>query len=262
MMNQSAENAAPAVEIEALTFAWSAAKAEQERFRLEIPAWRLERGARVALTGPSGSGKTTLLTLLSGVATAQGGALRVLGQDLAQLSGPARDRFRGAHIGLIFQMFNLLPYAGAVENALLPLHFAPARRAKAGPDPAAEAARLLGRLGLPPEAYGGAPVSQLSVGQQQRVAAARALIGAPELIIADEPTSALDAPNRDAFLDLLFAEADRSGAALLLVTHDEAVAARFETVTALGAILSGAARGAETTRAEPPQAARLEETKP
>lgn len=226
----------PAIALRDVVFSWRARRSAAP-FRLAIPEWRLERGARLALLGPSGSGKTTLLNLLAGVTRADQGAVEILGRDLGQLSSGARDRFRGDHVGLVFQMFNLLPYASVLENVLLPLRFSARRRAQAGPDPAAAARGLTEALGLAPDRLD-APVAALSVGQQQRVAAARALIGAPEIVIADEPTSALDPENRDRFLALLFAQTEAAGTTLLTVTHDAATAAAFgrslrlETLTA------------------------------
>ena len=175
-------------------FAWPGAGGG-EGFELRIDAWEVAPGARVALVGPSGSGKTTLLNLLAGVTTPASGTVALLGVDWAGLSGPARDQRRVDHVGLVFQMFNLLPYLGLEENVTLPLTFSRRRRdavaARGGAT--AEARRLLRALGLDPEQFGRRVVSDLSVGQQQRVAAARALIGNPELVIADEPTSSLDA---------------------------------------------------------------------
>lgn len=243
----SADPEPPAIELSDMSFAWDS---RGEGFRLEIPAWRVERGARLALLGRSGTGKTTLLNLLAGVSRAQRGAVRVLGQDLSQLSAARRDRFRGDHIGLVFQMFNLLPFANVLENVLLPLRFSPFRRARLAGPPADEARRLLARLGLTLSNIENRAVSALSVGQQQRVAAARALIGAPELIIADEPTSALDRESRDLFLNLLFEETARSGATLLTVTHDEAVAERFASRADLDR-LQTMAPGDRATAGEP-----------
>ena len=230
-----------AIALEGASFSW---ENDEDGFRLDIPAWRLERGARAALIGASGSGKTTLLNLLAGVTQADRGVVQVFGADLTRLSSAARDRFRGDHIGLVFQMFNLLPFASVLENILLPLRFSSARAQRAGTAPEAEARRLISSLGLDPDKAFGKPVSALSVGQQQRVAAARALIGAPELIIADEPTSALDPKSRQDFLSLLFAEAERSGATLLTVTHDEAVADAFEQRIFLSDLTATTAREA------------------
>lgn len=151
-----------------------------------------------------------------------------MGQDMKTLSGGGRDRYRAEHIGVIFQQFNLLPFATVQDNILLPLRFAPRRNATVQ-DPAARASELCVALGLP----GGVlskKAGTLSVGQQQRVAVARALIGAPPVIIADEPTSALDETSRDAFLDLMFEQARAQGATLLMVSHDPRLGARFDRV--------------------------------
>ena len=167
------------------------------------------------------------------------GSVEVLGTRLDRLAGPARDPFRAAHIGIIFQMFNLLPYLSVLDNVLLPLRFAPGRRRRVvarGTSPEAEARRLLERLHLEP-GLARRPASNLSVGQQQRVAAARALIGAPEIVIADEPTSALDRDRQAAFLDLIAAELAAAGGTLLMVSHDPTLGDRFERVVRLQSVL-------------------------
>lgn len=213
----------PAVHLHDIRFAWRAATP-----LLDIAEFRVEPAERVLLTGPSGSGKSTLIGLLAGIVEPQAGTVQVLGHDMHAMSRAARDRFRGTSIGLVFQMFNLMPYLTVVENVLLPRLFG--RRAK-GADKAgeiAEARRLLGALGLDDPGLLKRPVSTLSQGQQQRVAAARALFGRPGLLIADEPTSALDAEARDLFLDLLTGECDASGTALLLVSHDRNIAPYFD----------------------------------
>lgn len=230
MRDDAASETAPAAAFDQVRFAWPDART----FRLEIDAFELARGERAALLGPSGSGKSTLLSLLCGVVAPSQGEVSVLGRSLGDMRASERDAFRAEHVGVIFQLFNLLPYASVLENVVLPLAFAPERRRRAK-DGEAEAKRLLSALGVEAELVD-APARALSVGQQQRVAAARALIGAPEIVAADEPTSALDADRRDDFLDLLFAEAERAGTAVLLVTHDAAVAARFERQVALGDI--------------------------
>ena len=212
------------VELADVHFAWPGSAA------VALPGLRLGRGERVFLRGQSGSGKSTLLNLLAGVLRAQSGTVRVLGQDLTLLPGAARDRFRADHLGIVFQLFNLIPYLSVVENVCLPCRFSTQRRARAvrtSHDVATEARRLLGELDLP-QALQHRPVTALSVGQQQRVAAARALIGAPELLLADEPTSALDADRRAAFLDLLFRQCEREGTTLLFASHDGGLAARFD----------------------------------
>lgn len=199
---------------------------------LDIPALRVMRGERLFLHGPSGSGKTTLLGLLAGVLAPAAGQVLVLGENLGALRGAARDRFRASHVGYVFQMFNLIPYLPVRENILLPLRVSPARRARLnGVAPIAEATRLAHSLEL--DGLLDQPVTALSVGQQQRVAVARALIGSPELIVCDEPTSALDADRRDRFLELLFASCAASQATLIFVSHDLALAERFGRAVSL-----------------------------
>lgn len=139
----------------------------------------------------------------------------------------ARDRFRAEKIGIVFQQFNLLPYASPLDNILLPLRFAPERRGRVG-DAQSAALILTDALGLGREIMASSTADRLSVGQQQRVAVARALIGAPSLIVADEPTSALDAGSQTNFLDLLFAQCSAAGSTLLMVSHDERLASRFD----------------------------------
>lgn len=221
----------PVIDIENLAFAWKGGPQV-----LNVPSFRLEAGERVFLRGPSGSGKSTLLGLIAGVLAPQQGSVRVLGEDMTSLSASRRDRLRADHVGVIFQMFNLVPYLSVTGNVLLPLRFSPARRKAAGSDAEGEARRLLARLGLEDERLLARRVSDLSVGQQQRVAAARALIGAPDLIIADEPTSALDADARDRFIALLSEEVTRSGASLLFVSHDASLASLFTRAVDLAAI--------------------------
>jgi putative ABC transport system ATP-binding protein len=221
----------PVVDIEGLRFAWGKGPPV-----LGIERFALGTGERVFLRGPSGSGKSTLLGLIAGVLAPQAGRICVLGEDMAALSAARRDRLRADRMGVIFQMFNLVPYLSVTGNVLLPLRFSSARREAAGTRPQAEAHRLLARLGLEDEALLTRRVSDLSVGQQQRVAAARALIGAPSLVIADEPTSALDADARDRFIALLSEEAERSGASLLFVSHDAGLAHLFSRSVDLAAI--------------------------
>ena len=217
----------PVVELSGVRFSWSGAPP----FVIDISSLRVARGERVFLRGPSGSGKSTLLSLLAGVITPMEGAIRVLGQNIGALGGAARDRFRADHVGFIFQMFNLIPYLSVVENVCLPCGFSARRKERAereGGTVQAEAVRLLAHLDMADAAVLSRPVTELSVGQQQRVAAARALIGAPELVIADEPTSSLDADRRAAFLDLLFRECAREQAALIFVSHDASLAPLFD----------------------------------
>lgn len=210
----------------------------QSSFALEISDFTVSPAERVLLLGESGSGKSTLLSLICGTITAQSGVIKVAGTDIARLSAGKRDRFRAEQIGLIFQQFNLLPYASVLDNILLPLRFAPERRARVvSPEQTARA--LCQNLGLPAEAIS-AKAGNLSVGQQQRVAAARALIGAPPLIIADEPTSALDAATQATFLDLLFAQVRATGSTLLMVSHDARLATHFDRVVQMSDVVKSA----------------------
>ena len=203
-------------------------------FSLEVPEFFIEPAETVLLLGESGSGKSTLLSLICGTVTAQKGFVNVQGTDLAGLSAAQRDRFRAEKIGVIFQQFNLLPFGSVLDNILLPLRFAPDRRARVS-DAKAKARALIQELGLPAE-LALRRAGTLSVGQQQRVAAARALIGAPPLIIADEPTSALDAATQATFLDLLFAQSRANGTALLMVSHDARLAGHFDRVVEMAEV--------------------------
>ncbi len=204
-------------------------------FRLRLADFHVVRGQKVLLLGESGSGKSTLLSLIGGILVPDSGCISVDGHDVVRLSAPARDLFRAEHIGVIFQQFNLLPYATPLDNILLPLRFAPMRRQRVG-DAKKEALRLTHALGLPQDLIAHQQAGSLSVGQQQRVAVARALIGKPSLIMADEPTSALDAGSQSAFLDLLFQQCDEAGSTLLMVSHDDRLAARFDQTVSMAEI--------------------------
>ena len=206
---------------------------------LDISALQVERGEHLFIMGPSGSGKSTLLGLLAGVITPQEGTVSVLGKHLETLSGPTRDRFRANHIGYIFQLFNLIPYLSILENVTLPCRFSSVRAAKASARSGSvhsEAHRLLDHLSLGAEEILYQQVVELSVGQQQRVAAARALIGSPELVIADEPTSSLDTDQREAFIRLLFEECNDSATSLVFVSHDTTLAPLFDRTVNLDEI--------------------------
>ncbi|MBT0957542.1 ABC transporter ATP-binding protein [Alphaproteobacteria bacterium KMM 3653] len=216
--------AEPVLQVAGATFRWPG----RAGFSLSVPELAIGAGESLLLLGESGSGKSTLLSLICGTMLPHGGSVRVAGTDLTTLSGAKRDRFRAETIGVIFQQFNLLPFGSVADNILLPLQFAPERRKRAG-EVRAVAAQLCDSLGLP-EAVFTARANTLSVGQQQRVAVARALIGKPPLIVADEPTSSLDANSQAAFLDLLFAQCAANKAALLMVSHDPRLGERFDRV--------------------------------
>lgn len=211
-----------ALRVRALEFRWPGEAA----FALALPGLELAPGRSLFVHGPSGCGKSTLLNLLAGVLSPQRGSIELLGQPFAQWPPARRDAFRADHIGLIFQQFNLIPYLSVLDNVMLPCRFSPRRAERAGA-PAAAARALLERLDIAPMLHG-RPALTLSVGQQQRVAAARALIGQPEILIADEPTSALDAARQAAFVDLLLSESCAVGSAVVFVSHDRALARQFD----------------------------------
>ncbi|BBB29005.1 ATP-binding cassette domain-containing protein [Neptunomonas japonica] len=197
---------------------------------LDIATCDIQSGERVFIQGPSGSGKSTLLNLLTGLLLPDSGVINIAGSDISSLSAVKRDCFRADHIGFVFQQFNLLPYLSLIDNVMLACRFSAIRTQRAlkhhgSVRKAAE--QLLAELGLEEQLRQRVTVAELSVGQQQRVAVARALIGSPELLIADEPTSALDAASRDTFTELLIAEASRYNSTLLLVSHDEALGQHF-----------------------------------
>lgn len=209
------------IELHNLHYRWPG----QARDTLAIRELHVSQGRHLFIRGASGSGKTTLLNLLAGILLPESGTLSILGQTLQTLSHAARDRFRADHMGIIFQQFNLLPYLSVLDNVLLPCHFSTRRKQQAG-NINNTANRLLDHLELGTQLRN-RPVTELSVGQQQRVAVARALIGCPEIIIADEPTSALDSDTRDGFLDLLFQEAHAQGSTIIFVSHDPHIASHF-----------------------------------
>lgn len=228
------------IDMKDVAFSWAAGLAgtADDKFTLEIPSFSVQRGEKILLTGPSGSGKSTLLGLICGTLQAQSGTIGICGTHIERLSTGARDMFRADHLGVIFQLFNLVPYLSVLENVILPLHFSKIRQARVGNRVAqhAQACSLLAQLGLDLSVLD-RPVTALSVGQQQRVAAARALIGAPDIVIADEPTSSLDAARQRDFLALLFAQLGENGGTLLMVSHDERLADQFDRMVRLEDIL-------------------------
>ncbi len=211
------------LELQNLRYRWPSASTDC----LNLPQLTVAAGRTLFLYGPSGCGKSTLLGLLAGVLVAQQGRVSLLGQSWAALPGGRRDARRADHVGVVFQQFNLLPYLSVLDNVLLPCRFSALRAQRCAVSPTAAARHLLEQVGLPAAAWA-RPAAALSVGQQQRVAAARALIGQPELVIADEPTSALDAALRDNFMALLLGECRSSGSTLVFVSHDERLAAQFD----------------------------------
>lgn len=225
----SYQTLSPCVHIQDLNYSWpNGAKV------LSIDNFSIQKKERLFLHGPSGSGKSTLLGLIAGVFAPSSGEATILNHAFHKLTAAARDRVRADTMGVIFQQFNLVPYLTLVENVLLPCRFSRARAERVGATEQQrinKARELLENLGLQEELNANRPAAELSVGQQQRVAAARALIGSPALVIADEPTSALDADTRDTFIDTLLAEAKE--AAVLFVSHDASLSKHFDRLTAM-----------------------------
>jgi putative ABC transport system ATP-binding protein len=216
---------ADALHIHGLRFGYPGAA-----WRLEVADFRLAPGEQALLVGGSGRGKSTLLMAIAGLHAIEAGSVAVAGTDLAVLQGAARDTARGRSIGMIFQTFNLLHGFSALDNVLTALMFSalPAARHEA------RARELLERLGIPdPDA----PIDRLSVGQQQRVAVARALAGRPTLVLADEPTASLDPENTAAAMDLIQAACRDDGAALLCTSHDPSLRTRFERIETVDAFV-------------------------
>lgn len=216
-------NTLPIINLTDVQFQWP----NNPQPTLDIEALTVMTQEHLFIKGPSGCGKSTLLSLLTGINTATQGHVQLLGQDLAQLKPRQRDKFRADNIGYIFQQFNLLPYLSVIDNVILPCQFSAQRRANVSGELSQRATQLLTQLKLS-ESLLNKPVTELSIGQQQRVAAARALIGEPALLIADEPTSALDYDNRSAFIELLLNEANRVGTTLVFVSHDPTLEKLFE----------------------------------
>ncbi len=216
--------AKPVLKLRKVLFRWQG----RSSFSLSLADLTVSYGEKLLLLGASGTGKSTLLSVISGTLLPDQGSVEIAKTEITNLSASARDRFRAEQLGVIFQQFNLLPFGSVADNILLPLRFAPIRRNRVK-DAKSEVARLCAALGLPVD-IGREKASFLSVGQQQRVAVARALIGHPPLIIADEPTSALDINSQDAFLDLLFTQAQTQGTSVVMVSHDERLGPRFDRI--------------------------------
>ena len=205
---------------------------------IQLAEFTINRGESVFLRGPSGSGKSTLLGLIGGVLKPDSGQVEICGTAISDVSSHKRDALRADHLGIIFQQLNLLPYLDIVQNVTLPCRFSKIRAKRAIEETGSltqTAQKLVSDLGIPANMMS-RNVGNLSIGQQQRVAVARALIGGPDLIIADEPTSALDTDNRDRFIELLDKQRKRYNCALLFVSHDLSLSKHFDKTVSLSDI--------------------------
>ncbi len=219
------------IKIDSVRFYWS----KKSNFKIFVPNLEIKKGEKVLLLGESGSGKTTLLSLMCGFLNPLSGNISINGNTINQLSSKTRDEYRADNIGIIFQQFNLLPYANVVDNVLLPLYFSKVRSSNVS-NKKEKVIELFKQLRLPDD-IAQFRASSLSMGQQQRVAVARALIGNPSLIIADEPTSSLDADAQKIFLNLMFEQISENNSTLLMVSHDKSLSNQFDRLIDINEIL-------------------------
>lgn len=219
------------IKIDTVKFYWS----KKSNFKIFVPNLEIKKGEKVLLLGESGSGKTTILSLICGFLNPLSGNIFINGKTINQLSSKTKDEYRADNIGIIFQQFNLLPYANVVDNVLLPLYFSKVRSNNV-PNKREKVTELFKQLRLPDDIIQ-FKASSLSMGQQQRVAVARALIGNPSLIIADEPTSSLDADAQKIFLDLMFEQISENNSTLLMVSHDRSLSGQFDRLIDINEIL-------------------------
>ena len=219
------------VKIESLRFQWS----KNNNFKIFVPKLEVGRGKKVLFLGESGSGKTTLLSLICGFLEPISGSILINDKIISDLTSTNKDAYRSDNIGIIFQQFNLLPYANVIDNIILPLYFSK-QRSKKVENKINAAMTLCDQLRLP-ESILNQKASNLSVGQQQRVAVARALIGSPSIIVADEPTSSLDTEAQELFLDLMFDQISKNSSTLLMVSHDKSLTNYFDQVIDINEIL-------------------------
>tara|TARA_B100001142_G_C14238477_1_gene618350 strand:- start:388 stop:1074 length:687 start_codon:yes stop_codon:yes gene_type:complete len=196
-------------------------------FSLNIKNFKLNKSDSILIYGESGLGKSTFLNLLSGTISPQNGTIDILGTNISNTSSSIKDKIRGDHFGIVFQTFNLLPYISVKNNILLGKAYSSIKQSKSNND---EIKELMDKLSLNYEDLINRKAYELSIGQQQRVAVARALIGKPEIILADEPTSALDKSNQKEFINLLFKSIDENEQGLIMVSHEHKLSNKFKKV--------------------------------
>ena len=196
-------------------------------FSLNIKNFKLNKSDSILIYGESGIGKSTFLNLLSGTISPQKGNIDILGTNISNTSSSIKDKIRGDHFGIVFQTFNLLPYVSVKNNILLGKAYSSIKQSKSNND---EIKELMDKLSLNYEDLINRKAYELSIGQQQRVAVARALIGKPEIILADEPTSALDKSNQKEFINLLFKSIDENEQGLIMVSHEHKLSNKFRKV--------------------------------
>ena len=200
---------------------------DNTKFSLKINKFILKKSDSFLIYGDSGLGKSTFLNLLSGTLRPQEGAINILGTNIVDSSSAVKDKIRGDHFGIVFQTFNLLPYITVKNNILLGKAYSNRKQLLSSND---EVKILMDKLSLNYKDLVDRKAYELSIGQQQRVAVARALIGKPEIIIADEPTSALDQDNEKEFINLLFKSLDENEQGLIMVSHDKKLSNKFKIV--------------------------------
>ncbi|MDB9762816.1 ATP-binding cassette domain-containing protein [Alphaproteobacteria bacterium] len=197
------------------------------KFSMKIKKFILKKSDSFLIYGDSGAGKSTFLNLLSGTLNPQEGIVKILGKNISESSSGMKDKVRGDHFGIVFQTFNLLPYITVKNNILLGKAYSNRKQLVSNND---EVKILMDKLSLNYKELIDRKAYELSIGQQQRVAVARALIGKPEIIIADEPTSALDKVNQNEFINLLFQSLDENEQGLIMVSHDKKLSNKFKIV--------------------------------
>ena len=200
------------------------------KFQLNIKKFILKKSDSIHIYGDSGAGKSTFLNLLSGTVNPQEGIINILGNDITKASSFKKDKIRGDHFGIVFQTFNLLPYLTVKNNILLGKAYSNRKQSLFNNDNNDEIKMIMDKLSLSYNELINRKAFELSIGQQQRVAVARALIGRPEIILADEPTSALDKNNQKEFIDLLFKSLNENEQGLIMVSHDKKLSNKFKIV--------------------------------